>query len=145
MVKKGYYGNESLGFSNLSLLYNSWTLLCDLNHFYVISVHSYMILNTSIRSQDKQEIHSRNTLFQPSFFTQKGYYGNEVFALSNCANSYTILNTLIRLWTLLYDSEHSYTILNTLIRFWTPLHNLKYFQTLSNALKPKSHINFIIL
>ena len=41
MIKKGYDRNESLDFSNLALV-----ILYNLKHFYAISVHSYLILNT---------------------------------------------------------------------------------------------------
>ena len=46
MIEKVYGRNESLDFSNLGLLYDSWTVLYNLKHFYAISVHSYIILNT---------------------------------------------------------------------------------------------------
>ena len=58
--------------------------------------HSYMIQNICIQSQDKQKLHSHNTHFKPSFSVKNEYYGDEVFGLSKCAHSYTILNTLIQ-------------------------------------------------
>ena len=138
-----------------------WVLV--ISHSYMIPEHFYTISNTFIQFPYtliwswtllydpvlNQKLHSRNTLFEPSFFRLKKVLRNKVFGLSNCADSYTTLNTLIRFWTLfswplLCDPEHSYTILNTLMQFWTLLYDLKHFRTLSNALKLKHHSNFII-
>ena len=73
----------------------------DLKHFYAIFVHSYMILNASIRSRAKQKQNIPVTpIFNHLFWLTMGITRMFCFGLSSLSRFYTISNTLIRSWIL---------------------------------------------
>ena len=75
--QKGYNGNEGLCFSNLTLLYDSWTLLYDLKHFYAFLytlIWSWALLYNPVLNRN-----SCNTHFNHKKIVKNGCYGNDVF------------------------------------------------------------------
>ena len=127
MVKKGYYGNEGLSFSNLALFEHFYTISNTFVPFPYTLIQSWTLLyDPKINKNFIPVIPFFNHLFS----VIKGYYGNECFGLSSLLCFYSISNTLIQSWILLYDdlkrsqAKHLQQFYHLIGLFWSVL-NLK--------------------